>query len=198
MLLLDVPFSEKDKAKSLGAKWNPKLKKWYVLEPKNYFKFKKWIGSVYDENADDNLIICNHLYVATTEIKCFKCENNTTIIGFGIDDYVYITYGEYTFKSFYDYSVRDIHFAGFIEGVPKYINEIFLKKYKNIFNKRIKSIDNFQNYCQHCGAVLNDWYIFKKVGAPFCITSIEQIKQLESINITKINLDFDFIAYADI
>lgn len=195
MLLLDVPYSEKDEAKALGAKWNPELKKWYIFEPKKYFKFKKWIGSVYGENADDNLIICNHLYVATFEIRCFKCGNKTTVIGFGIDDYVYITYGEYTYKPFYDYSERDIHFAGNIEGVPKYINDIFLEKYHNIFNKKTKSIDNFQNYCQHCGVLLNDWYIFKKVSAPFYITSIEQ---LENINITKINLDFDFIAYADI
>ena len=31
-LIIDVPFSEKDEVKSLGAKWNPKLKKWYVQE----------------------------------------------------------------------------------------------------------------------------------------------------------------------
>lgn len=30
MLLLNVPYEEKDEAKSLGAKWNPELKKWYI------------------------------------------------------------------------------------------------------------------------------------------------------------------------
>ena len=42
MLLLNVPYAEKDEAKSLGAKWNPKLKKWYVTNSKDYYKFIKW------------------------------------------------------------------------------------------------------------------------------------------------------------
>lgn len=29
-LIIDVPYAEKEKVKSLGAKWNPNLKKWYV------------------------------------------------------------------------------------------------------------------------------------------------------------------------
>lgn len=31
MLLLNVPYAEKDEAKSLGAKWNPKLKNGMLL-----------------------------------------------------------------------------------------------------------------------------------------------------------------------
>ena len=42
-LLLNVPYAEKDEAKALGAKWNPELKKWYVENRKDYYKFKKWI-----------------------------------------------------------------------------------------------------------------------------------------------------------
>ena len=29
-LYLNVPYSEKDEAKALGAKWNVKAKKWYT------------------------------------------------------------------------------------------------------------------------------------------------------------------------
>lgn len=39
MLLLNVPYIEKDKAKKLGANWNPELKKWYVKNKKDYYKF---------------------------------------------------------------------------------------------------------------------------------------------------------------
>jgi hypothetical protein len=43
MTFLTVPYAEKDEAKALGAKWNPKRKCWYVppgvaLEP-----FEKWL-----------------------------------------------------------------------------------------------------------------------------------------------------------
>jgi hypothetical protein len=43
MTFLNVPYAEKDEAKSLGARWNPARKCWYVppgvaLEP-----FEKWL-----------------------------------------------------------------------------------------------------------------------------------------------------------
>lgn len=34
MLILNVPYNEKDDAKSLGARWNPTVKKWYVKNKK--------------------------------------------------------------------------------------------------------------------------------------------------------------------
>ena len=39
-LIIDVPYTEKDEAKSLGAKWNPNFKKWYVEERKNIINLK--------------------------------------------------------------------------------------------------------------------------------------------------------------
>lgn len=45
MILLDVPFSEKEAAKSLGARWNPLEKKWYVPDEleKDLAPFQKWL-----------------------------------------------------------------------------------------------------------------------------------------------------------
>ena len=34
----DVKYSEKDKFKNLGGKWNPELKKWYVVDNSSYNK----------------------------------------------------------------------------------------------------------------------------------------------------------------
>lgn len=39
---LKVPFSEKDQAKSLGAKWNAELKQWYVPQGIDAKPFEKW------------------------------------------------------------------------------------------------------------------------------------------------------------
>ena len=35
MLILNVPYREKDDAKALGAKWDPNIKKWYVRNKKD-------------------------------------------------------------------------------------------------------------------------------------------------------------------
>lgn len=45
-LWLKCPFNEKDAVKSLGARWSPDEKKWYVQDtPDNREKFAKWIAT---------------------------------------------------------------------------------------------------------------------------------------------------------
>ncbi|RJF99476.1 hypothetical protein D3871_13775 [Noviherbaspirillum saxi] len=39
---LNVPFAEKDAAKSLGARWDAATKKWYVPAGKDVKLFSKW------------------------------------------------------------------------------------------------------------------------------------------------------------
>ena len=41
---LKVPFSEKDQAKSLGARWNAELKLWYVPIGIEAAPFAKWFS----------------------------------------------------------------------------------------------------------------------------------------------------------
>ena len=47
MILLEVPFAEKDTAKSLGARWNPLEKKWYVPDDleQDLTPFERWLPS---------------------------------------------------------------------------------------------------------------------------------------------------------
>ncbi len=40
---LKVPFKEKDEAKSLGARWDPEAKHWYVPEGVDVTTFGKWL-----------------------------------------------------------------------------------------------------------------------------------------------------------
>ena len=42
---LKVPFNEKDKAKSLGARWNAEAKLWYVPQGVEAAPFEKWVTS---------------------------------------------------------------------------------------------------------------------------------------------------------
>jgi hypothetical protein len=42
VLLLNVPYSEKDEAKALGARWNPEKKKWYVPDGVDSTQFSRW------------------------------------------------------------------------------------------------------------------------------------------------------------
>lgn len=42
VLYLNVPFSEKDEAKALGARWDAAKKKWYVPAGKDPEQFSRW------------------------------------------------------------------------------------------------------------------------------------------------------------
>lgn len=41
--MLKVPFAEKEAAKALGARWDPKRKKWYVPQGVDAAPFGQWI-----------------------------------------------------------------------------------------------------------------------------------------------------------
>ncbi len=42
MIILNVPYAEKEKAKALGARWNSERKAWYVPDGKDIAPFKQW------------------------------------------------------------------------------------------------------------------------------------------------------------
>ena len=84
MLILNVPYNEKDDAKSLGARWNPIIKKWYVKDKKDYHKFIHWIEPY------GNIVIIDELYLIEGVKKCFRCGKDTRVIGFGIDKHLSI------------------------------------------------------------------------------------------------------------
>jgi hypothetical protein len=44
MIILKVPYAEKDQAKALGAKWNSARKAWYVPDGQAATGFEKWIA----------------------------------------------------------------------------------------------------------------------------------------------------------
>jgi hypothetical protein len=43
MVFLNVPYAEKDAAKTLGARWNPTKRRWYVPDGVATEPFAKWI-----------------------------------------------------------------------------------------------------------------------------------------------------------
>lgn len=51
-LMLDVPFSEKDEAKRLGARWDPDMRKWFVPRGLDSRKFAKWDPSAKAGQSD--------------------------------------------------------------------------------------------------------------------------------------------------
>ena len=54
-LILEVPFSDKEQAKELGAWWDPELKKWFVPKGRDPRPFERWIPNGGFKDKEPNL-----------------------------------------------------------------------------------------------------------------------------------------------
>lgn len=66
-ITLKVPFSEKDQAKSLGAKWNAEAKYWYVPAGIDAAPFEKWLTS--SQNLASNSSTSKPIKLANANIN---------------------------------------------------------------------------------------------------------------------------------
>jgi len=197
MLLLNVPYIEKDKAKKLGAKWSPELKKWYVKNKEDYYKFISWIEPY------GNIVVIDALYLIEGIQKCFRCGKETRVIGFGIDKHFSIdkmyelqeNYNENIKDALEEINQNDIHIVGPITPIPEILMEYIKSKYnyKLRYSKTTKT-SNISNCCEYCDVLQGDFFLFNEVDSPFFIHSPEDVKKLK---IYKIRLKHDLIINAE-
>lgn len=203
MLILNVPYNEKDDAKSLGARWNPTVKKWYVKNKKDYYKFIRWIEPY------GNMVIIDELYLIEGVKKCFRCGKDTRVIGFGIDKHLSIdglfeiennNYDDNEIKEIlYDKMLEinqdDIHIVGPIDPIPEPLMEYIQNKYNyKLRYSKTTHISSICNCCDNCDVLQGDFFLFSEVDSPFFIHSQEDVKKLK---IYKIKLEQDLIVNAD-
>lgn len=201
MLLLDVPYNEKDEAKALGARWNPELKKWYVQNEKNYYKFTKWI---FNEGCS---VACKNLYIVEAKRQCYKCNYETTVVSLATDDYWTfddledLQEGKTTFdvtNGFGPEEAEDAcHYAddfiilGLTESIPTGLLDCMLDKYNirnNFSNTKKKSA--LSNLCERCNALQGNWELFFEADSPFWIYND---KDIEKLKFYRIPLKYDLI-----
>ncbi len=156
-LILNVPYSEKDKAKILGSRWNPELKKWFYSFDNhysfsnfksNYTSFKKWLS-----NKETNLIIFDQVYICELYSTCYKCHNSMKVILLATDHYFdaqSLTYGKTSFSVlFFTESVSNVNITNFLKN-----NFNYFPSYTQTSKKTY-----FCNHCVRCGSVSGDFYL---------------------------------------
>lgn len=187
-LLLNVPYEEKDEAKALGARWNPELKKWYVQNRKDYYKFKKWILG----DSEEICILCDYFYIVEGIHTCFKCGEKTKVIGFGVKSYFEV----YDDVSGFDYVNDEIHIATHIDPLEEELLNR-LKTHYGYYEDYSKTVgaSYLMNHCSNCKMKQGDFFLFGEVDSPFFLDSVEKIKQL---TLRKIPLKNDVIVSIDI
>ena len=190
MLLLDVPYSEKDEAKALGARWDPEIKKWYVSDECDYYKFLKWIY------REGNTVACENLYVVEGKKRCFKCGKETKVISFAADNYWLFDDMESLLGERVDldelsrldannvkkncYFTGDLNLVGMIENIPKPMYTYLRSKYniKQCFSKTTRTT-SMSNCCDNCDVLQGSFFLYEEVDSPFWIQSASDVEKLK-------------------
>lgn len=162
-IYLGVPFSEKDQAKALGARWDAQRRQWYVFEDHDLGLFDRW---VFPEPPFH--VRSSFYYVAETTVACFhkRCGKTTRVYAalLPTDCEVWQAYNDdgtgwwiplecSTFMS------NAIDFAPAVVGVLREL----APTYRPDFSKSTKDT-YWMNHCEHCGAKQGDWYLHDEPG----------------------------------
>ncbi|MGL5271577.1 MAG: DUF5710 domain-containing protein [Selenomonadaceae bacterium] len=203
MLLLDVLYGEKDTVKALGAKWNPEIKRWYVKNRSDYYKFLKWILN--KNNNREIEFLCDYIYIVESKQTCYKCRQETPVICFGVEHSFCLDYESYYDEDnnlLEDIETGAVEFGNEIHIMPAFspIPESLLKYLEQHFHYHM-GYSNFRgcsylaNHCHHCGKLQGNHFLFDEPESPFYIDSAKAAGKLK---LYKISLPYDLPVYAEI
>lgn len=193
---LDVPYSEKDEAKALGAKWNAKIKKWYAdTEPENYVQFAKWILG----NSDEAILATEYIFILENTQNCWKCGKPTKVIGLGLGEYTQIYNdgdgAQYEICEDYVDPGPEIHLSWVDreEDIPPRLLR-YLQEHYSVKTGYSKTAGKcFANHCDHCGAIQGNWFLFHEPDSPLstCVEDEELKTRMRTLVVKGIPIEDD-------
>jgi hypothetical protein len=159
-IILEVPFHEKDQVKSLGAKWNPQIKKWFILEGADITPFLKWIPGL----NKHSLIIKPLIYLLESSEECYRCAKRAAVFAIASDCVIDKDTEIKKFIRLYN-----------IQSLPDHLELLLKTKIPTYYKDYTRQSDSyyFVNHCD-CGAKLGDFYLHTKPGSAFFPTTSEQ------------------------
>ncbi len=196
-LYLNVPYREKDEVKVLGAKWNQKVKRWYIdAKWERYADFSKWILG----DSEEAVIATGYIYIIEGVRKCWKCGHLTKVIGLGIAEAVFITLQEDDFQNEYIETYIDpgnelrVGWVDTPDEIPPKLLRYIMENYSVWTGYSKMTGACFANHCDYCGAIQGNWYLFDEPDSPFssCVADDEQlIEKMSKLKIKGIPIEDD-------
>ncbi|MBS5058942.1 MAG: hypothetical protein KHZ14_06670 [Collinsella sp.] len=184
---LDVPFSHKDEAKALGAKWNRAKKIWYVPSGVNPEPFAEWLPGV--DRSDPS---APYIYLVLGKRECWKCHKETSVAAFGIpyrtdnDESIAIAHApnEAGHIAIDTASANALAIVPTLGCVPGEIRDYLHKRcgYKPV-GARASKAPSLGNTCTSCDALQGSRYLFEEPSSPFALTAINKLPALEFVRV---------------
>lgn len=188
---LDVPFSYKDKAKALGAKWDRAKKIWYVPDGVSPEPFAQWLPGVDRSNPS-----APYIYLVLGKRECWKCHEQTTVAAFGIPYWAAEDSGskaapggapsmDDTGHIAIDTArANAIAIVPALGCVPAEIRDYLRERcgYKPVTSRTTKTV-SLASTCTGCGALQGNHYLFEEPTSPFALTAINKLPALEFVRV---------------
>ncbi|WP_248767663.1 DUF5710 domain-containing protein [Pseudomonas sp. MWU12-2345] len=198
---LAVPFSEKDEAKSLGARWDPSLKNWYIPVGVEIGPLLRWLPVTQQADLEHGPEFCvraPYYYVMESISHCWGCSNLTRVFSFKLpeqhEEFDYYENEDEDFTLTSNLGEWKCHgYRGTVSNIdslsPLVTKQIhrFTTKFKLAYSKTAGS-RYLMNHCEHCGAKLGDFFMHSEPGGAFFPTSPDEAQRMTLI---KINERFD-------
>lgn len=160
---LKVPYSEKDEAKKLGARWDSTSKTWFVPDSVDPSAFKRWLPDhpTINVKADSYTIV-------QTEESCWKCGELTRVHGF------LLPAGHRTLEYVDDgisewYKHREAAMVFYVTDLFPAITEqirAITRHYFEDFSKTTNS-SYWMNHCESCSMKQGDFNLYCEPGGAF-------------------------------
>ena len=184
---LDVPFSHKEEAKALGAKWDRTKKIWYVPSGVNPEPFAEWLPGV--DRSDPS---APYIYLVLGKRECWKCHKETSVAAFGIpyrtdnDESIAIAHApnEAGHIAIDTANANALAIVPALGCVPGEIRDYLHKRcgYKPV-GARASKAPSLGNTCTSCDALQGSSYLFEEPSSPFALTAINKLPALEFVRV---------------
>ena len=197
-LKINVPYSDKDSAKSKGAFWDVEQKTWFVPDHKDINDFQQWINK-----SKVSVIIKSPVSIALNSSDCYKCANKTAVISLASNNFYYLNTDENEDEKWFRADgLSFFSMPVFIENeIAGKIKRLF-PNYKIAYSKTAES-SYWANHCEHCGALQGDFFLHSEPGGAFFPLEIEEYEQLTFITVpskfdVEIDADYSWLSNADV
>ena len=147
--ILDVPYHEKNQVKKLGARWNPKLKKWVVSSEQDIKPFAKWLP------PKPHLKLLPPVYLAQAihPYPCPTCKATNVVYTFaasGVENLKYSSQPEI---------ISQFGILTTIKLIPELLAEFLEVTCKGFYIDEYQETKAYFNHCHVCQTLIGKGYL---------------------------------------
>lgn len=149
-IILDVNYSDKDRVKLLGAKWDPEYKTWYIPDKVKIAQFEEWLPGA--------TIVKSPFQIIQNTKHCWRCAKEIEVIA--INAYNIIT-RDYDDNDKPYWSIADFAATfSYVSYLPKHISDLICSSYPTFKYTYSKTLSGhyWSNTCKYCGSLQGDWF----------------------------------------